>query len=95
MCNYLSLYIETKDQQYLKQAKLLIDNVHDTLGKDRSLKRRLGKSTDDHPLLGGLRIGKVDEEGERDGDGQYFHYLTKCKFHKNIQYNIFHRDVCS
>lgn len=60
--------------------------MHDTLGKDRALKHRLGitfffhyfyyfyyiftdiikgKSTDDRPLLGGLRIGKEDPEGKQ------------------------------
>ena len=29
---------------------------------------------------GGLRIGKPHSEGHLDGDGQYFHYLTKWAF---------------
>lgn len=29
---------------------------------------------------GGLRIGKVHAEGHPDGDGQYFHYNTKCEW---------------
>ena len=48
---------------YIQQADTLINDVHDTLGKDRALRTRLGKSTDDRPLLGGLRIGKEDPEG--------------------------------
>jgi len=83
VCNYITLYCETKDQIYLDQADALIKDVHDTLGKDRSLKERLGKSTDARPLLGGLRIGKVDPEGTSDGDGQYFHYLTKWMYALN------------
>eukprot|EP00026_Physarum_polycephalum_P010131 Phypoly_transcript_10282.p1 GENE.Phypoly_transcript_10282~~Phypoly_transcript_10282.p1 ORF type:complete len:345 (+),score=44.84 Phypoly_transcript_10282:199-1233(+) len=80
VCNYITLFCETKDQTYIQQADALIQDVHDTLGKDRALKNRLGRSTDDRPLLGGLRIGKEDPEGEPDGDGQYFHYLTKWMF---------------
>lgn len=30
-------------------------------------------------ITGGLRIGKVHAEGHPDGDGQYFHYLTKVR----------------
>lgn len=51
--------------------------VHGSLGSDRQGRRRLGKATDEEPTLGGLRIGKVHEEGHPDGDGQYYHYLTK------------------
>jgi hypothetical protein len=91
-------YIAFDKSRYLSQADLLIKEVHNVLGKERERDKRLGKSTDDDPLLGGLRIGKVDPEGKsptsyyvfillnvlllsfkgtRDGDGQYFHYLTK------------------
>jgi hypothetical protein len=83
VCNYLNLYYETQDQSYLNMATALIQNVHDTLGKDRSLKNRLNNSTDDHPLLGGLRIGKKKEEKDNDGDGQYYHYITKWAFALN------------
>lgn len=83
VCNYITLYCETKDPMFLVQADILIQDVHDTLGKDRSLKTRLGKSTDSRPLLGGLRIGKIDPEGTTDGDGQYFHYLTKWMYALN------------
>jgi len=83
VCNYITLYNETKDTQYLNAAKALIQDVHNTLGKDRVGRHRLGSSTDEDPLLGGLRIGKIDEEGTPDGDGQYFHYLTKWMFALN------------
>jgi len=83
VCNYITLYYETKDMMYLNQADALIKDVHDVLGKDRKLKNRLGNATDDQPLKGGLRIGKVDPEGTSDGDGQYFHYLTKWMFALN------------
>jgi len=97
VCNFLTLYYETGQQQYLDQADALIEDVHNTLGRERidstssssssssssNLPKRLGESTDDHPLRGGLRIGKVHSEGHSDGDGQYFHYLTKWAFALN------------
>jgi len=49
---------------------------------------------EDHPTAGGLRIGKklaergpdepLDENGEWDRDGQYFHYLTKWMHALNL-----------
>ena len=109
VCNYITLYYETGNTQFLDQADALIKGVHDVLGRERNGKKRLGNSTDDEPLKGGLRIGKEDPEGlvlflmawlikmtgTRDGDGQYFHYLTKWMFalnrmsiaRKNIKYN--------
>jgi len=83
VCNYITLYYETGESKYLDAADALIDNVHNTLGKDRTGKHRLGNATDQEPLKGGLRIGKVDPEGTPDGDGQYFHYLTKWMFALN------------
>lgn len=83
VCNFLTLFHETKDEKYLIQAEALITNVHHVLGKNRSGTKRLGQATEENPLLGGLRIGKVAPEGDRDGDGQYFHYLTKWMFALN------------
>jgi len=83
VCNYITLFCETGEQKYLDQADALIRDVHNTLGKNRKLTARLGPSTDDHPLRGGLRIGKEHEEGHPDGDGQYYHYLTKWMFALN------------
>jgi len=97
VCNYITLYFENGGKTgelrkgsrradyktYLDQADALINEVHNVLGKTRNGARRLGASTDDHPLRGGLRIGKVDPEGTPDGDGQYFHYLTKWMFALN------------
>jgi hypothetical protein len=80
VCNFLTLFHETHDPSYLERAKILIQEVHNTLGKDRNGINRLGNSTDEEPLKGGLRIGKKDPEGTPDGDGQYFHYLTKWMF---------------
>lgn len=81
--NYLTLFTQTGRGHFLQQAQRLIEEVHNTLGKERRGKRRLGSATDERPTLGGLRIGKPDEEGEEDGDGQYFHYLTKWMFALN------------
>eukprot|EP01134_Creolimax_fragrantissima_P002111 CFRG2111T1 len=53
---------------------------HSTPG---GLPPRLADATADHPTSAGLRIGKKDDEGCRDGDGQYFHYLTKHAFALN------------
>lgn len=77
----MSLYYagNQKDGQLLDCADTLIDDVHNTLGRYRNSDVRLGKATDQHPLLGGLRIGKEDV-GD---DGQYFHYLTKWMFALN------------
>jgi len=82
VCNYITLYYCTQDTRYLDQADALIKEVHDVLGKDRKGRHRLGNSTQD-PLRGGLRIGKEDPEDTPDGDGQYFHYLTKWAFALN------------
>jgi len=95
VCNYITLFNETGQSHFLAQADALIKNVHDVLGKDRRGQRRLNSASDEHPLRGGLRIGKVDPEGEPDGDGQYFHYLTKWMFalnrmalaRKDVRYN--------
>jgi len=83
VCNFITLFHETGEQQYLDQADALIQDVHNVLGRDRSGTRRLGNATDTDPTQGGLRIGKIDPEGTSDGDGQYFHYLTKWMFALN------------
>ena len=74
MCVYVALARETGDAAYLARAEALVADVHATLGRDR---RGAPLGTADAPLSGGLRIGKVHDEGHPDGDGQYMHYLTK------------------
>ena len=59
-----------------RQADALIDDVHH---RYRDVSKRLGVATDAHPLANGLRIGKEDASD----DGQYFHYLTKCRLALN------------
>ncbi|KAI9373430.1 hypothetical protein BJX61DRAFT_533187 [Aspergillus egyptiacus] len=76
---------ETKAEvksHYLTLAARLIDAVHDTLGCTRDGTARLPGASDENPLGGGLRIGKIDADGP-DGDGQYHHYLTLWMFALN------------
>lgn len=65
----------TDAERWKTYARILIQSVHDTLGRTRDGSRRLKGATDDEPLSGGLRIGKEDDQGP-DQDGQYHHYLT-------------------
>ena len=84
VCNYLTLYRETGETPFLIQAQKLVAAVHESLGKTRDGRKRLGTATEAHPLDGGLRIGKSeDEDPGMSGDGQYFHYLTKWMFALN------------
>lgn len=94
LCNYLGLYRRTQDDLYLQFAKELIRQVHHILGRHRPDSSGQGwisglteEEGEQHPTLGGLRIGKklnerlphevFDRQLEWDRDGQYFHYLTK------------------
>lgn len=61
---------------HLAHAAALARTVHAVLGRTRDGTRRLPRATAADPLAGGLRIGKQDDEGAPDGDGQYHHYLT-------------------
>lgn len=65
ICNYLELYSQTGDKNFLDLALKLVDQVHYTLGRYREDDRRegwiSGLEEDDgklHPTKGGLRIGK-------------------------------------
>ncbi|KAK9237781.1 hypothetical protein V1525DRAFT_402897 [Lipomyces kononenkoae] len=80
--NFLTLYTETSEAKFLVFAKRLTKTVHDVLGWTRDGTSRLPGATDQHPLNGGLRIGKIDATGP-DGDGQYHHYLTLWMFALN------------
>lgn len=80
--NFLTLHKVTGDDRYLILATNLIKTVHNILGYTRDGKSRLPGATDNHPLNGGLRIGKHGASGP-DGDGQYFHYLTVWMFALN------------
>ena len=97
VCNYLGLYHQRSDRHFLQLALKLVDEVHQTLGKQRKDSGQRGwlsgldeAQAQQHPTLGGLRIGKkmnerqpgepADESLEWDQDGQYFHYLTKWMY---------------
>jgi hypothetical protein len=94
VCNFLELYRQSNEKRFLQLALKLVDQVHQTLGKHRKDSEHSGwlsgldeAQAQQHPTLGGLRIGKklnerqpgepADESLEWDQDGQYFHYLTK------------------
>ena len=77
---------------YRQLALKLVTTVHDSLGRfrDDDCHGRANKylsGSAEHPVAGGLRIGKsmnekepgdpYDRDAEWDRDGQYFHYLTK------------------
>ncbi|KAE8349452.1 hypothetical protein BDV28DRAFT_141204 [Aspergillus coremiiformis] len=70
------------DDRFLTLARRLVQTVHDVLGRTRDGRSRLPGATDEDPMGGGLRIGKVNEHGT-DGDGQYHHYLTIWMFALN------------
>ncbi|KAI0071742.1 hypothetical protein K474DRAFT_1606392 [Panus rudis PR-1116 ss-1] len=80
--NFITLYHTTKSIIYLHCAARLIETVHTVLGRTRAQDKQLPGASPDHPLAGGLRIGKDDESGP-DGDGQYHHYLTLWMFALN------------
>ncbi len=73
VCNFLSLYCRTGEEQYKRLAVALIDQVHSVLGKHRKDDPRRGwisglsdEEGKDHPTAGGLRIGKKLNERGRD-----------------------------
>lgn len=65
VCNYLELYRQTGQKNYLQLALKLVDQVHQTLGRYRDddvrsgwLSGLDGEAAQQHPTRGGLRIGK-------------------------------------
>jgi hypothetical protein len=65
VCNFLGFYQETGDDNYLRPALTLVDQVHGILGRHREDGGQSGwiSGLDDregalHPTAGGLRIGK-------------------------------------
>ncbi len=74
VCNFLSLYRRTENDEYKQLALSLIEQVHNVLGRHRQddprsgwisgLSEELGRN---HPTAGGLRIGKkLNERGAND-----------------------------
>ena len=69
VCNFLGLYSQTDDDKYRNLALLLVDQVHELLGRHRDDDSRTGwisgledKEGKKHPTKGGLRIGKKMNE---------------------------------
>jgi hypothetical protein len=94
VCNFLDLYNRTNEKKYLNLALILIYQVHHVLGQYRTDNKGSDwisgldmEAGENHPTLGGLRIGKeinersqnepFNERLEWDRDGQYYHYLIK------------------
>ena len=94
VCNFIALFRKTGNLYYKEEALALVDQVHHTLGRHREDDERSGwisgldeAEGEKHPTIGGLRIGKKqnerkkdephDERAEWEQDGQYYHYLTK------------------
>ena len=94
VCNFLGFCRITGDARFEDLALRLVGEVHHELGRHRKDDRRRGwisglsdREGEQHPTLGGLRIGKplpergandeFDPDLEWERDGQYFHYLTK------------------
>eukprot|EP00755_Sulcionema_specki_P020866 Sspe_Gene.72991::Locus_43803_Transcript_1_1_Confidence_1.000_Length_1313::g.72991::m.72991 len=80
LCNFTSLYLYyDRPEGFLLRAKALVDHVHNVLGRHRRLQlgvdetQRLGDATDEEPLVGGLRGGKVMGEDRAAGDGQFWY----------------------
>jgi hypothetical protein len=73
VCNYLELYRQTEDKKFLQLALQLVDQVHETLGKQREDSGLSGwlsgldeEQAQQHPTQGGLRIGKKLNERQAD-----------------------------
>ena len=69
VCNYLELFRQTGEQNYMQLALELVDQVHITLGKHRKDSEHSGwlsgldaEEAHLHPTIGGLRIGKQMDE---------------------------------
>jgi hypothetical protein len=69
VCNFLVLYGQTSDDKYKNLALMLVDQVHNILGRHREDDSRTGwiggfdeQEGKMHPTKGGLRIGKPMNE---------------------------------
>lgn len=76
VCNFLALHLETGDNKYKDLALLLVDQVHNVLGRHRKDDTRTGwisgldeEEGKKHPTKVGLRIGKSIIER---GPSEYF-----------------------
>ncbi len=74
VCNFLEFFRQTNDDKYKDFALLLVDQVHNILGRHRKDDSRTGwisgldeEEGEMHPTKGGLRIGKkMNERGPSD-----------------------------
>lgn len=74
VCNFLTLYRQTAEEEYKDLALCLIDQVHNILGRHRADDPRTGwisglseAEGQTHPTAGGLRIGKkLNERGSNE-----------------------------
>ena len=73
VCNYIELFRQLKDQNYLNLAMRLVNQVHHILGRHRDDNPRTGwisslneEEGESHPTKGGLRIGKKLNERKLD-----------------------------
>jgi hypothetical protein len=73
VCNFLELFRQSQDEQYLHHATKLIDKLHQVLGRYRNDDARSGwiggldeEAGRRHPTAGGLRIGKPLKERDAD-----------------------------
>ncbi len=73
VCNFLTIYQQTRDKHYEELALRLVDQVHTTLGRHREDDPRKGwisglpeEEGKKHPTRGGLRIGKGMNERRPD-----------------------------
>ncbi len=73
VCNYLELYRQTGEQNFLQLALNLVDQVHQILGQHRKDSSHSGylsgldkEQAQLHPTQGGLRIGKQLDERQTD-----------------------------
>ncbi len=88
VCNFLELYRQTRDNEFKDLALLLVDQVHDVLGRHRDDDSRTGwiSGLDEqhgkrHPTQGGLRIGKdMNERSPSD------HFDERLEWDRDGQY---------
>ena len=88
VCNFLGLYRQTGDSKYKDLALLLVDQVHNILGRHREDDSRTGwisgldeEEGEMHPTKGGLRIGKkMNERGPSD------HFDESLEWDRDGQY---------
>ena len=88
VCNFLTIYQQTRDEHYKELALRLVDQVHKILGRRREedpwiglisgLSEEEGKL---HPTSGGLRIGKgMNERGRDEPYDEQLEWVAESSF---------------